>query len=249
MIKEYNMCELNESNILDLVKDVYISGFPLIIRSAISKNFTKTDWIELLKKEWLHDKRHFTHDSKLSESDWWEITNKKEFESAYAYSHTAQPFHTDNAWFNNPPEINLFLKQRQAKSGGEQLIYMLDDLILDLKKQNPDLLEALISTEVVIKKGDEDFENRTTIIRPGKPNTVFWNFYRTRANHGGLSKMLNDFFEFLNLQRESESIYRIRLDDGDCLINNDVRSLHARESFYVAEDGERSLLQSMWKLP
>ncbi len=249
MLKEYNMCELSELNVLDLVKEVYLSGFPVIIRSAISKNFTKTDWIELLKKEWIHDKRHFTHDSRLSASDWWEITNKKEFEKAYAYSYTAQPFHTDNAWFNNPPEINLFLMQRQARSGGEQLIYMLDDLVLDLKKENPDLLDALISTEVVIKKGDEEFENRTTILKLGNPNTVYWNFYRTKANNSRLSKMLNDFFEFLELRRETEGIYRIRLDDGDCLINNDVRSLHARESFCVTEDGERSLLQSMWKLP
>jgi hypothetical protein len=128
--------------------------------------------------------------------------------------------------------------QRQARSGGEQLIYMLDDLVLDLKKQNPDLLDALISTEVVIKKGDEEFENRTTILKLGNPNTIYWNFYRTKVNNSRLSKMLNDFFEFLELRRETEGIYRIRLDNGDCLINNDVRSLHARESFCVTEDGE-----------
>jgi len=241
------MSDLSQSKILNIIDDVYLSGAPAIIRSGFCSEFGLNEWIALLKKKWTHDTRHFTHESNLMKSDWWEITNRRDLEHTYAYSNTPQPFHTDNAWFENPPEINLFVMQRQAMKGGEQLIYLLDDLIVDLKNADPYLYKKLISTDVIIKKGDEDFFNRTKIIMLGERNSIYWNYYRTIKENHDISDMVESFFRFLESRRDSKNVIKVKLHSGDCLVMNDVQSLHAREGFEVSEDGQRSLLQSMWK--
>src|SRR5205814_6664531 len=50
-------------------------------------------------------------DPEMTPADWWEISYQPEKATAYAYSKTRQPLHTDNAWFGDPAQINFFIMQ------------------------------------------------------------------------------------------------------------------------------------------
>lgn len=248
-VDEYDFFELEPNDIKRLVFEVYDGGRPVIIRNGGLVDNPRVFWMSQFKRFMTHDRRQFSHDSQYFTSDWWEITNDSSRDTSYAFATTPQPFHTDNAWFMDPPEINLFIMLKQAQKGGEQLLITVDDIIDCLKIENPNLLDELTSRKVRIKKGsEEDIFNETTIIQYGEVSKIFWNYYRCLKNADN-QKMIEDFFQFLESKRESEIVYKIHLNTGDCLINNDIRAVHGRNRFWVSKERDRSLIQSMWKMP
>lgn len=188
-------------------------------------------------------------EEQIRSADWWEISYQPDREIAYAYSKTAQPLHTDNAWFADPAEINFFIMAKQAKSGGQQTIYPLSRLIDDLGADNPSLLDDLTSVPVVIRKGENDFANRTTIIVQGDRPRVYWNYYRTVKDNPDVAALCDRFFEYLKGKTDTSSVERVQLETGDCLSFNDLHMLHGRTAYEAEQPRDRVLLHSMWKLP
>lgn len=187
--------------------------------------------------------------AQMAPADWWEVSYQPDKASAYAYSNTRQPLHTDNAWFADPAEINFFIMQKQAKSGGEQTIYPLLRLIEDLSAEDPTLFSDLTNTVVIIKKGDNDYFNRTPIIVKGKDPRVFWNYYRTEKPTREIQSMCDAFFRYLEKKESTSSVERLRCETGDCFCFNDLKMVHGRTAFAATLPFERVLLQSMWRLP
>ena len=191
-----------------------------------------------------NDKRQYMHDSTMDLITWATIAYDAEKAESYMYSKTKQPFHTDNSWFSDPAEMNFFYMEKQVEIGGEAIFYPLNRLIDDLSSDEPQLLEDLQNIEVTISKGEDEYFNKTTII---KNDNIYWNFYRTIKTDRKVEKMCDHFFKFLEKKETSKSIivHKMDTDDGFCI--NDLRVLHGRLSYEANEKNERILRQSMWK--
>lgn len=188
-------------------------------------------------------------EEQIQPADWWEISYQPEREIAYAYSKTPQPLHTDNAWFADPAEINFFIMDKQAVSGGDQTLYPVSRVVEDLAAKEPGLLNDLTSLKVAIGKGDNDMVNHTTVIRLTAQPQIFWNFYRTDKSSPEVAAMCEAFFGFLKRQTDTSSVERVHCETGDCMSFNDLHMLHGRTAFEAHEPRDRVLLHSMWRLP
>lgn len=228
------------------LQNLVSSETPIKIPNGLSL-LSMPQWRELLIKHcrFDEDKRHFGFDGTLHQSDWWDISYDPKRDSSYAYSNTRQPLHTDNAWFKDPSEINFFVMQKQAVSGGEQTILPLSRLIDELTLKSPELLDDLKSVPVIIKKGDDKTENNTTII--ADESSIYWNYYRTKRTNQHVDKMCESFFSFLEMLEQTPVVERLHSSTGDCFAFNDTKLLHGRGAFTAQKAGDRLLSQSMWK--
>lgn len=223
----------------------------LVIRIGRKQRLTRQDWSRLLHER-CHltlDTRQYSYEEKLVFEPWWEISNQPDKATSYAYSTTPQPFHNDNAWFADPAEINFFVMEKQAVSGGEQVIYPVSRLIEDLQKLEPGLFNDLVNTVVTIRKGGGDYQNVSPILTLEDGGRVYWNYYRTVKTDPAIDAMCERFFAFLKQQECSSSVYALRCESGDSLVFNDQRLLHARNAFVAHAPRDRVLYQSMWRLP
>jgi hypothetical protein len=166
---------------------------------------------------------------------------------SYAHSNTAQPFHSDNAWFQNGADINFFLMVKQAKEGGQQIFYPISRLLEDLNSKEPQLLHDLQNIQVCIKKGNTSLENNTTILRKKKDSfNIYWNYYRTQKSSPDIQRMCESFFQFLSHQEQTNSVIEVKCNSGDCFAFNDSLLLHGRKAFTATKSRDRILFQSMW---
>ena len=211
--------------------------------SAISKDL----WFNYLTTKFTSDTRHFGFDLSLDSAKWWEISNQEDKSSSYAYSTTQQPFHTDNAWFSDPAEINFFYMEKQVAVGGEQIFYPVSRLLNDLQADDPSLLSDLLQTTVTIKKGHNSLQNTTKILIDEDGGKVFWNFYRTDKTDPFVAKMCERFFDYLSHKWLSPSVIPMKLASGESAAFDDMKTLHGRNSFMANKSYQRVLLQSMWR--
>ncbi len=246
------MREIKTQNLSEIAMEICNlkdSEVPIVIRDGLDI-FNLDEWQSFLSTqcELKKDTRHFTRDEKLRIQDWWEISYQPELASTYAYSKTDQPLHTDNAWFSDPAEINFFAMEKQSPDGGAQTIYPISNILNDLKKVDPDLLKDLITTEVIIKKGDTEYFNRSPIIdcSSRKPR-IYWNFYRVEKSDPFIESLCERFHHFLQKQIRENNVDRILCKSGDCFAFNDTLLLHGRDSFLANQPRDRVLYQSMWR--
>lgn len=250
----YNEIFLDDTEVTDVALAILALAEcedALVIRNGRHRSLSRTQWAQLLLERcrMTLDARQYTYEENLALEPWWEISNQPDKSNSYAYSTTPQPFHNDNAWFSHPAEINFFVMEKQAISGGEQLIYPVTRLINDLQVLDSGLLNDLVSTEVTIRKGSDEFQNVTPIITLEDGGRVYWNYYRTVKVDQFVNDLCERFFIFLKQQENSSSIYAVRCESGDSLAFNDQRLLHARNSFLANQPRDRILYQSMWQLP
>lgn len=247
MVKIYDKSSCFGPELKEAILSLSNSENPLVIRNALSIGLLD-DWLDFLKEKCAlrHDRRHYSHDEKMSIEDWWEVSYQPGKDTAYAYSKTKQPFHTDNAWFSDPAELNFFIMEKQAKQGGEQMFYYLSRLLDDLQSKEPLLYKDLSTVPVIIRKGDGKYANDTTIIREGDNPSIFWNYYRTEKPTGEIQNMCDGFFKFLESQESTNSVERIRCESGDSFCFHDQKMLHGRTSFEANQPFDRILYQSMW---
>lgn len=194
-----------------------------------------------------HPGQESSAEEQMAPADWWEISYQPDKDAAYAYAKVAQPLHTDNAWFADPAELNFFIMQKQAATGGEQKFYLLERLVDDMTSDEPGLLNDLCNVEVTIKKGDNDYYNQTTIIRLDDDPKIFWNFYRTEKPTDEIKAMCDAFFAYLQRKETSPSVTLLRCESGDCMAFNDLKMLHGRTEYEAEKPFDRVLLHSMWK--
>lgn len=244
----------NDAHELDKIRETIVglrnSEEPFLIKKGALAH-DRNWWINFFKNECRlkHDKRHYSAQEKLEIADWWEVSFQPDKATSYAYSKTRQPLHTDNAWFSDPAEINLFIMEKQSIQGGEQSIYPLTRLMNDLQSDEPGLFHDLTNVVVTIKKGDGDYFNKTSIINLGNNDPkIFWNYYRVERSSKEIEEMCEKFFKYLEKRESTSSVYYLATSTGDCFGFNDLKLLHGRTAFEAKEAFDRILIQSMWKV-
>jgi alpha-ketoglutarate-dependent taurine dioxygenase len=249
-MRELHMQSTSLSEIRDAIHALRQSEEVLVIRGG-ALQFPPDKWKEILRDvcQLRLDKRQYNFSEQLELVDWWEISYQPDKATSYAYSNTRQPFHTDNAWFSDPAEINFFIMQKQASAGGEQTLYPLSRLMEDLSSEEPALFDDLCHTTVIIKKGDGQYFNRTSVIVRGDDPRIFWNYFRTEKPTAEIKAMCDAFFRYLEKKESTSSIERRHSKTGDCICFNDQKTLHGRAAFTATKPFDRILLQSMWWLP
>ena len=251
MQTEIQLDEVELPEVATAILALASSDDALVIRTGQRHHLSRPEWSRLLQDQ-CHltlDARQYSYEENLVLEPWWEISNQPDKANSYAYSTTPQPFHNDNAWFADPAEINFFVMEKQAVSGGEQLIYPVSRLIDDLQTLDAALFNELTTTSVTIRKGGDDYQNVTPIITLEDGGRVYWNYYRTVKTDPQVNDMCERFFAFLKRQEGSSSTYSVRCESGDSLAFNDQRLLHARNAFVAHQPRDRVLYQSMWRLP
>jgi hypothetical protein len=191
----------------------------------------------------------FDKQQQFAPAYWWEVSYQPDKASAYSYSKTRQPLHSDNAWFADPAEINFFIMQKQAPSGGEQTIYPITRLIEDLSTEEPGLFRDVTNVKVTVRKGEGDAFNHTTIIKLGDNPKIFWNYYRTEKPTPEIQAMCDALFKWFEGKESTPSVERLRCESGDCFAFNDQKLVHGRTAFEASLPYDRVLLQSGWRLP
>jgi hypothetical protein len=255
MYKELHLDTTELSDIATSLLALEHSDDALIIRAGKDRHISRSEWSQFLQEQcgFTLDTRQYSYEENLVLEPWWEISNQPDKADSYAYSTTPQPFHNDNAWFADPAEINFFVMEKQAISGGEQLIYPVSRLIEDLQDIDPILFRDLINIPVIIRKGSDEYQNITPIIIPEDGGRVYWNYYRTVKTDPLVNELCERFFAFLKRQESSSSIYAVRCESGDSLAFNDQRLLHARNAssptspaivFYINPCGDCPKLNS-----
>lgn len=276
MIKELPFDRHKAAGLRDEIYSLRDSEDTLVIRGG-ARELDRDDWVGIITGPWelLPDRRHFDpkwaadyaqkhrivaqaevavageFDTKqqLAPADWWEVSYQPDRASAYSYSKTRQPMHNDSAWFADSSEVNFFIMQKQARIGGEQMIYPLSRIVEDLSAHEPGLLHDLTHLKVTVKKGEGDYFNETTIIDLGPHPRISWNYYRTEKPTPEVKKMCDALFQWFEKQESTPSVERLRCETGDVFVFNDNKLVHGRTAFEATEPYERVLLQSMWRLP
>jgi hypothetical protein len=193
------------------------------------------------------DTRHIDEKSfELKEQVFWQIAFDPNDPNSYAHSRERQPLHTDNGWFNNPPEISFFIMKKQAPNGGASTFYRISDIINDLMRKNLNLFDKITDTKVTIQKTPTE-RNITEIVNLND-NTINWNYYRILKDDNNIRKMCEDFFEFLEFQERDGFVSHHMFNSGDCYILPDQKMLHGRKEFEATAKNDRVLLHSQWKL-
>tara|TARA_B100000131_G_C17921771_1_gene534654 strand:- start:12 stop:764 length:753 start_codon:yes stop_codon:yes gene_type:complete len=246
-----NICNTDNKNNLNEIKialeQCKLGNDALIIKNAL-KIFTLKEWEVFFKNKvnLSNDSRQFNLQNLLEEETWWSIIYDKKRDFAYTHSKTRQPLHNDNAWFSDPAEMVFLALEKQAGSGGESTIYLVDRILHDLEKEEKELLNDLQNTEVTITKdASGKYFNKTTIIRE---NMIFWNYYRTIKNDSVIKSMCDTFFKYLENKESTPSVEVHRCETYDMLCFNDTRLLHGRLAFNAKNKGDRIMHQSMWHI-
>lgn len=222
---------------------------PLIIRDSKLESTLK-DWHSFFvsKCNLYIDKRQKSKKGESYLSDFFEVSNQSLNSNTYAYSNTRFPLHNDNAWYSDGAEIVFLYMKKQSMQGGESFFYPLDDLIIDLQKEEKELFKDLTSIPIKITKGKDNNFNQTTVIRKDGEWKIFWNYYRTVKKDKNTRNMCDKFFEYLLKKLDSDRVLKIRLESNDSCAFNDQRVLHGREKFLAKKDKERIAYLSMLKI-
>lgn len=161
----------------------------------------------------------------------------------FRHSRTAQPLHTDGSYVPDPPEIVFLVCRRPATSGGATRFLDGRDLVLELGKQRPSLLTALIHHPVTFAKGGLRVQQPVIMIGTDVVR-LRWNFH---ALAEGLAPEVHaiatEFRQFLACETARLPIRSVRLETGDAVFFHDDRLLHGREAFSVDDPHGRFL----WK--
>ena len=184
----------------------------------------------------------------LNEISWWEISYQPDKSYTYAHSKTHQPLHTDNAWFADPAEINFFVMEKQAVSGGNSTIYPAAKLLADLETRDPGLRKRLVETKVRIQKGTTEYFYEGPIIKNPENPELHWNFHRTEKSDPAVNRLCDDFAGFLAEAEDNGDVFSTKLETGDTFCFNDLKVLHGRTAFEAEKAYDRVIYQSMWKL-
>ncbi|MFG1482365.1 TauD/TfdA family dioxygenase [Halobacteriovorax sp. HFRX-2_2] len=249
---EIDATSLEQNTLINTLKSVVEKGTtPYVIIRNATKLYNEDEWLDFLTNNCnlKRDCRQFDADSNFLLTDWWTISYNPEKDYSYAHSKTPQPFHNDNAWFQDPAEINFFIMKKQSQIGGEQKIILVNDFVNFLKENNPILLNSLLTTQVKIKKGTTDNEYNGTILNNSNGEfEMHWNYYRTDKSNSKIEQMCDDLFNLLKQLETTKIVQTVRLNTGDGLCIADMKLLHGRNSYHAERKDDRILLQSMWRL-
>jgi len=176
---------------------------------------------------------------------WMEVRYDPAFKDAYRHSPNAQPLHTDSSYVSSSPNATLMCCVANADRGGETIFITAEALVDALRRERPELLEALETVTMPhARSGDR---RALPVIRRGEGGELRlnWNYYCVASDCGERAAELRQrFFEYLKTSPGVRAaIVPIKLAPGDAVVWKDERVLHGRNAFVATEVAERFL----WK--
>jgi alpha-ketoglutarate-dependent taurine dioxygenase len=175
--------------------------------------------------------------------------NKIEFKpetnnSAFKYSNTRQPLHTDYGFVSIDLDMTFFYCETQANYGGAT--FFLDPILLVniLKEYEPVLYTQLTSSIVQFgRAGNKISSRRSKIIDFDDQGVLLnWNYYRVSPdNDEDILQMTERFHVFLeDFITNAGLVDNVLLKKNEAVFFHDKRILHGRNSFL----GNRKLLKA-----
>lgn len=175
---------------------------------------------------------------------WMEVRYDPAFPDAYRHSPNAQPLHTDGSYIPSFPNATLMCCVANAAQGGETVFLSAEALVAALRRERPDLLEALETVPMPhARSGDR---RELPVIRRERGELLLnWNYYCVAGDCGAPAAELRErLFEYLRTSEAVRAaIVPVKLAPGDAVVWRDERLLHGRNAFVATSVGERFL----WK--
>jgi len=170
--------------------------------------------------------------------------------AAFRHSKNAQPFHTDESYVSSPAGIMLFYCENAAPSGGETNYISGQALVEHLRANRPELLEALLTTNVRFEKA-QDYKDRPIIVIDDEGRVdLNYNYYCADLNQGVAALELNQqFLDYLHNELPPESVLSIQLAPGESAAWRDDRVLHGRNAFEAHHTNDRLIWKTGVVLP
>jgi alpha-ketoglutarate-dependent taurine dioxygenase len=174
---------------------------------------------------------------------WSDVSFDPAHPHTFRHSSAAQPLHTDGSYIPSPPSTVFLICSRAARSGGATLFLDAMELVDGLYRDEPALLEALLTRHVRFKKGD-NVVNATLIGEDACGWTLRWNYYALDPHIDAEARRVAERFH-AHLARLTASGHgrALLLAPSDAVFFADSRVLHGREAFSATVRGERCL----WK--
>ncbi|WP_030191853.1 TauD/TfdA family dioxygenase [Streptomyces violaceorubidus] len=184
---------------------------------------------------------------RLDTAGWLDIRYDPELEtrSRYRYGNDRMPLHTDGAYSDVDFDVFFLRCHTSARFGGATFAVDGATVVEYLEVTDPDLLHALLSTDVRFVKGERSVSRR--IISHDDDGPVF-NWSSTRVaedNAAGVIDMCDRFTDFCERQLVDGGLVQpLRLAPGDAVFLHNRRVLHGRYGFW----GARCLLKGVLNL-
>ncbi|WP_128548583.1 TauD/TfdA family dioxygenase [Larkinella soli] len=185
---------------------------------------------------------------KATGNRWIDITFDPNIPDRYRSSNTRQPMHTDDSYveLNGEEAVNFFYCASQAKIGGATTFFDLPALVECMKLDGEEnLLEELLSTEVVFSKGGSR-KVRKILDEDEDGYLANWNYYciDRKENSAEVLALCERFHQFLELRIvQSGVVDGLQLKKGEAAFFHDDRVLHGRHAFFAEYPGQRSLIK------
>lgn len=176
---------------------------------------------------------------------WMEVRYDPAFPDAYRHSPNAQPLHTDGSYIPAFPNATLMCCVASAARGGETIFITAEALAEALRRERPDLLEALETVTIPhARSGDR---RELPVIRRGAAGELRlnWNYYCVAADCSAPAAELRErLFAYLQASEAVRAaLVPVKLAPGEAVVWHDERVLHGRNAFAATEVAERFL----WK--
>jgi alpha-ketoglutarate-dependent taurine dioxygenase len=182
---------------------------------------------------------------------WSEIRYVEEIPDMAAFRHSknAQPLHTDESYVSSPAGIMLFYCEHTAPSGGETVFVHGPALVDHLRANSPDLLDELLTRNVVYEKAG-DFKDRPIIIVGPDGDIDFnFNYYCADANQSPEALALNQSFFDALAELPDDLVHPVGLEPGESVAWRDDRVLHGRNAFQASATDDRLIFKTGIVLP
>lgn len=182
--------------------------------------------------------------SQRTNNIWMEVRYDSKINDAYRHSSNPQPFHTDGSYIKDYPNATLMCCVSNSAIGGETTFLLVEDLIETLEKENPDLLNFVMTTEVLHERSGDERKKKILELSHDK-YIVNWNYYCvSKNNNTSTLKIIEMFFNFLNKSEMiKEKTKSVKLVPGDAVFWKDSEILHGRNGFVPKKESDRFL----WK--
>jgi alpha-ketoglutarate-dependent taurine dioxygenase len=176
----------------------------------------------------------------------WNVIEYREQQNntAYKYSNTRQPLHTDYGYVSINLDMTFFYCEQQADYGGSTHFLNTDLLIHLLSTYDADLYQWLVTTPVLFGRAGNKVGSRTGKIIDSDDKGILlnWNYYRvSKDNSPEVLSMTEQFHHFLENRVVGGGLLdHVTLKKNEAVFFHDKRILHGRNSFF----GPRKLMKA-----
>ncbi|KAF5350608.1 hypothetical protein D9756_008659 [Leucocoprinus leucothites] len=184
--------------------------------------------------------------------DLWDVVNRKTESKNIAYTNLNLGLHMDLLYFQHPPRYQILHCLRNRVEGGRSIFVDALAAAETLRESHPSYFDVLAKTPVpfhYINDGHHLHREHTTIELA--PSTTSASPSDRRIGHINYSPYAQaplpldtptEFYpalkEFTRLLHEPTNTYEYTLNEGDAVLFDNRRVLHARTAFYDGKDDE-----------